>query len=154
MPQVIPNPVTRFDAGPRMWVDRGVFEIDRRIKEGDESGWRGDPTMDLMWNPANGMFEVWGTDLAGTRYLAASHHRADHTLLEKLVKGDPRRFDVIAGVLETNARLARERDAAERDMRLEKHEKLAWAINRDFAPGGNRHRNHSMYPAYRTKEKG
>ena len=129
----VANPVTRFDPGPRMWVDASVFDIDRRIKEGDESGWRGDPTMDLMFNPANRMFEVWGTDLAGTRYLAASHHRADHTLIQKLILGDPQKFDVIAGVLETNRRIAEQREAAEREQRMEAHEKLQWAIRRDFA---------------------
>lgn len=150
----VANPVTRFDPGPRMWVDASVFDIDRRIKEGDESGWRGDPTMDLMFNPATRMFEVWGTDLGGNRYMAASHHRADHTLLMKLVNGDPQRFDVVAGVLETNRRLAEAREAAEKEQRMEAHHKLQWAIRRDFGHlMGGRKAVHSMYDgSTRTKE--
>lgn len=143
----VANPVTRFNPGPhRVWVDASVFEIDRRIKEGDESGWRGDPTMDLVFDIPTKMFQVWGTDAAGNRYLACSHHKCDHTLLMKLVNGDPQKFDVVAGVLETNARLAAAREAAEKEQRMEAHHKLQWALRRDFGHlMGGRKAMHSMY---------
>lgn len=146
------NPVTRHDPGPYIYVSSHVLDLDERIKNGD-SGWRGDPSMDLMFNPETRRFEVWGTDAGGNRYLACSHHKADNTLIEKLILGDPTKFDVVAGVLETNARIAAQREAAEREKRLAAHDKLAWAIRQDFGHlAGGRRTQHSMYDA--TKHKG
>jgi hypothetical protein len=133
-------------AGGRVWVESDVFDIDHRIKHGDESGWRGDPTMRLSWNPANRMFEVWATDLGGTDYIAASHDECNHVLLQKLVAGDPQKFDVIQGVLDTNRRLAAEREAAHKERRMEAHEKLQWGIRQDFGHLlGGKQGVHSMY---------
>jgi hypothetical protein len=128
--------------GDRIWVSSSVFDIDRRIKEGDESGWRGDPSMFLMLNPATDMFEVWGIDRGGNQYMACSHHTCDHTLLQKLVAGDPTRHDVIAGVLEANEKAKRDREAADRDKALVVADKLGHAIRKDFDMGK---RVHGMY---------
>jgi hypothetical protein len=122
-----------------------LYDIDRRIKEGDESGWRGDPTMGVFFNRITNNYEVWGVDRAGNDYIAASHHKLDHTLLIKLRDGDPRKHDVFQRVLDHNAKLVADRDAADREKRAELADKMAWAIRRDFAThmGGGR-RTHSI----------
>lgn len=79
--------VEHVQNGNRMLVESDVLDIGRRIAQGDEL-WRGDPTMGLFWNPVEGMFEVWGEDIAGTPYLAAAHTHADARLILKLVEGD------------------------------------------------------------------
>ena len=38
-----------------------VYDIANRIQRGDESGWRGDPSASLMFNPLINRFEVWMT---------------------------------------------------------------------------------------------
>jgi hypothetical protein len=133
-------------AGNRVWIDQSVLDIDRRIKEGDESGWRGDPSMFLMFNPATDLFEVWGIDRGGNQYMACSHHQCDHILLQKLVAGDPTKNDVVGKVLEANERLQKDREDAEKDKRMEAHDKLAHAIRQDFgAHLGGRKLSHGMY---------
>lgn len=136
----------QYNIGDRIFVDASVFEIERRIKEGDESGWRGDPSMELTLNPANRRYEILARDLGGNIYVAASHNRCDHTLIQKLVAGDPRKHDVIQRVLDDNARLRVERAQAERDKSMAAHEKLQWALRRDFAAHmGGRTGAYSMY---------
>ena len=140
-----PATLSPLIAHGRAWIDHDVFDIDRRIKEGDESGWRGDPSMFLMWNPANSMFEVWGHDRAGNQYLACSHHRCDHTLLTKLVAGDPVKNDVIGRVMAANDKLAADRREAERDKRLEIADRMGYAIRQDLGHlYGGRNRQHSI----------
>lgn len=141
MPTLSPFTNTR-----RVWVTTDVLDINRRVQEGDESGWRGDPSMFLMWNPETDEFEVWGTDRAGVQYLAASHHRCDHTLIQKLIAGDPQKNDVIGRVMANNARLEKERSDAERDKRLEIADKLGFAIRSDLGHlYGGRNRKQSLY---------
>ena len=110
-----------------------LCDIDARIKNGDESGWRGDPSMGVFLNAGNGQFEVWGVDRGGNEYLAASHDRLDHTLLVKLREGDPTRHDVIQRVLDANAKLEADRQATDRDAFGEVAEKIQWGIRQDFA---------------------
>ena len=129
-----------------MWVESSIFDIDRRIKDGDESGWRGDPSMGLFYNPQTLMFEVWGIDRGGNQYLACSHHACDHTLLAKLVAGDPTRNDVIGRVLAANEKANKDRSDAERDRRSEIADKLGFAIRKDFGHlEGGTHRQTSLY---------
>jgi hypothetical protein len=133
-------------AGGRVWVDTDVFDIDRRIKEGDESGWRGDPSMYLCYDQRTGRFEVWGTDRGGRKYIAASHHACDQTLLTKLVMGDPTKNDVIGRVFAENAKLKAEQDAKVKDRQLEIADKIGFAIRTDLGHlHGGRNRKHSMY---------
>ncbi len=102
--------------------------------------------MFLMWNPGTDMFEVWGHDRAGIQYLAASHHRCDHTLIAKLIAGDPTKNDVIGRVMSHNAALEKDRADAERDKRLEIADKLGFAIRGDLGHlSGGRNRKHSLY---------
>jgi hypothetical protein len=132
--------------GPRVWVDSSVLDIDHRIKHGDESGWRGDPSMFLMYNPESKRFEVWGIDRGGNQYMAASHHACDITLLHKLVAGDPQKNDVFAQVLEQNRKIKAEQEATERDKRLEVADKIGFAVRQDIGHlFGGRRPTQSMY---------
>lgn len=119
-------------AGGMVHLDQTVLDIDRRIKYGDESGWRGDPSMGLYWNPASMMYEVIGVDRTGQQYLAASHDRCDHTLLMKLVAGDPRKHNVAAEVLARNEKLRADADAAAKEKRLEVADKMHHAVKKDL----------------------
>ena len=110
-----------------------LCDIDHRVKNGDESGWRGDPTMGIYFNVDTKMFEVWGLDRAGKSYLACSHDRLDHQILVKLRQGDPRKHDVIQEVLDANTKM-RDDDARRQRAALEEFaDKVAWGIRRDFA---------------------
>ena len=120
-----------------------LMDIDRRIKQGDESGWRGDPTMGVFINRFTGQFEVWGVDRGGNEYLAAAHDKLDHTLLIKLREGDPTKHDVIQRVLDKNQRLRDEREARDRERIAEVADKLQWGIRQDFGQHlGGRKRMH------------
>jgi hypothetical protein len=129
-----------------------LFDIDRRIKEGDESGWRGDPSMGVFFNRITHCYEVWGIDRAGNDYLAASHDKLDHTLLIKLREGDPRKHDVFQRVMDHNEKLKADQAAADHEKLGAMAEKMAWAIRRDFAAhmGGGK-RQHSI-PAVPYKQ--
>lgn len=77
------------DGGANMAeVSWDVYDIATRIQKGDESGWRGDPSASLMFNPLAGRFEVWMIDVMGNPYVACSHDKCDHTLITKLIEGD------------------------------------------------------------------
>ena len=108
-------------------------DIDHRVKYGDESGWRGDPSMGIFINQFTGEFEVWGIDRGGNEYKACSHHKLDHTILIKLREGDPQRNDVWQKVLDHNAKLDADRKSAAREQLEEVGEKMQWALRRDFA---------------------
>ena len=121
-----------------------MHDIDQRIKYGDESGWRGDPSMGLFVNAITGHFEVWGIDRGGNGYLAASHDKLDHTLLIKLREGDPTRNDAFQRVLDHNAKVEADKKAAAREKLEEAGDKLQWAIRQDFSQhmGGRRRQWH------------
>jgi len=109
-----------------------LCDIDSRIKNGDESGWRGDPTMGIFVNALTGMFEVWGIDRRGNQYCAATHHRLDHTLLIKLREGDPRTNDVWQNVLEHNAKVKADLKAKDDENFAVIADKMQHAIRREF----------------------
>lgn len=109
-----------------------MYDLDDRIKNGDESGWRGDPTMCINLNTITGWWEVWGIDRAGKQYLAASHDKLDHTLLIKLREGDPRKNDVFERVLKANQKLKDDQKQADDENFAEIAAKVQHAINKDF----------------------
>lgn len=121
-----------------------LLDIDQRIKYGDESGWRGDPSMGVFLNRVTGWFEVWGIDRTGQGYLAASHDKLDHTLLIKLREGDPTKNDVFQRVLDANQKLEDDKRAAAKEKLAETGDKLQWAIRQDFGHlmGGRRRQWH------------
>jgi hypothetical protein len=89
------------------------------------------------------MFEVWGIDRGGNQYLACSHHACDHTLLAKLVAGDPRRNDVVGNLIAENKRAQERRSAEEADFRRDLADRIGWAIRKDTGDG--KHRVTSMH---------
>ncbi len=121
-----------------------LMDLDRRVKEGDESGWRGDPTMGIFINRHTGEFEVWGIDRGGNQYKAASHHKLDHTLLIKLREGDPTRNDPFQRVLDHNEKVKADREKAEHEQLAQVADKMAWGIRQDFSQhlGGRRRQWH------------
>lgn len=124
--------LSHLEANGVMWVPTDLFDIDRRIKNGDESGWRGDPTMGLFYNPHLHRFEVWGIDRGGNQYLAASHHELSVEIVHKLRNGDPTRNDPWQQVLDHNAKVKAEMQQKDREKRAELADKLAWGIRQDF----------------------
>ena len=78
----------RLPGGERLDVDADVFDIGRRIREGDASiGVPAYPAASLCFNAARNMFEVVDFDGLGRPYVAASHPKCDQTLLMKLRDG-------------------------------------------------------------------
>lgn len=110
-----------------------LLDIDRRAKYGDESGWRGDPTMHVCFNTETHNFEIWALDNREQPYMACSHDKLNLELIRKLVAGDPRKGDVGQRVLDHNAKVRADQEAQERDRFMEFGEKAQWAIRRDMA---------------------
>lgn len=136
--------LSMLEANGVMWLPVDIFDIDRRIKEGDESGWRGDPTMGLFLNPHTGMFEVWGIDRANNQYKACTHHELSVEIIHKLRDGDPIRNDPFQKVLDHNAKVKADAEAKDREGLAEVADKLAWGIRKDFGhlAGGTRRLHH------------
>lgn len=127
-------------------VSFDVYDIATRIQKGDESGWRGDPSASLMFNPLINRFEVWMVDAMGTPYVAATHDRCDHTLITKLIEGDWQKGKRLAeNLLKHNKKIRDAHQQDEKDKRLELADKLHWALVQDLGhmEGGNR-RQYSM----------
>lgn len=127
-------------------VSFDVYDIATRIQKGDESGWRGDPSASLMFNPITSRFEVWMIDATGTPYIACSHNRCDHTLIVKLIEGDWQKGKQLAeDMMKKNRAIKDAHERDEQDRRRELADKLHWALVRDIGhlEGSNR-RIHSM----------
>lgn len=127
-------------------VSWDVYDIATRIQRGDESGWRGDPSASLMFNPLANRFEVWMVDATNTPYVACSHDRCDHTLITKLIEGDWQKGKQLAeDIMKRNRQIKDAHEQAEKDKRQELADKLHWALVRDLGhlEGSNR-RQHSM----------
>lgn len=145
-------------ASGRLWMTpetKGAMEdIGRRIRDGDESGWRGDPTMCLYLNQQTGHFEVWGIDRVGQEYMACSHPHLTIEIIHKLRDGDPQKNDVFQRVLDNNAKLAADRAQRDREKLADVADKLHWGIRQDFGPHlGGRKRLHAVTETHhRVKE--
>jgi len=138
--QHIPN----ADAWAEISTD--VFDIARRIREGDESGWRGDPTASIMFNPITNHFEVWMVDGLNQPYIACSSSRCDHSLIVKLIEGDWQKGKRLhEDLMKKNRAIKDAHETAEKEKRLELADKLHWALIKDLGhlDGGNR-RQYSM----------
>lgn len=120
-------------------VDERLMDIGRRIQDGDEL-WRGDPNMQLCWNPANRMFEVVGLDAHGNYYVATSSPRCGPHLLVQLATGDWQRGGLSKQVAATNAASAKARADAEADVRREKFDRFHFELTKEIGhlEGGTR----------------
>lgn len=118
----------------RVPVPLHVLDIDRRIREGDDI-WRGDSSMGLYFDPASGMYEVWGLDANGTSYRAAMADYADQRLLDQLVAGDWQNTTLVFDRLEAeNAKARAAIEQAQGDESEQMADKLVWALRRDAGP--------------------
>lgn len=129
-----------------MEVTMDIYDISRRIREGDESGWRGDPTASVMFNPLTQQFEVWLIDDHNTPYIACSGPRCDHSLIVKLIEGDWQKGKKLLEEIQKKNRQAQEaRLTADRDRAEEIADKMHFAIIKDLGhlEGGTR-RQYSM----------
>lgn len=127
-------------------ISTDVFDIARRVREGDESGWRGDPTASILFNPMTQHFEVWMIDAQNTPYIACSGPRCDHSLIVKLIEGDWQKGRRLLEEIQKKNRDAREAEnLALRDKAEEIADKMHFAILKDLGhlEGGTR-RQHSM----------
>jgi hypothetical protein len=98
---------------------------------------------------------VWGIDRGGNQYMAASHHACDHTLLQKLVDGDPQKNDVFAKVLEQNRKVKADEENKQREQQLEVADKIGWAVRQDVGHlFGGRRLQHSMYSRVNESKEG
>jgi hypothetical protein len=125
------------------WIEVSfdVFDIVRRIREGDESGWRGDPNASIMFNPVTRHFEVWLVDDKNIPYIACSSERCDHSLIVKLIEGDWQKGKKLLEEIQKKNRLAHEAKLSmDRDRAEEIADKMHWAIIRDLGhlEGGTR----------------
>jgi hypothetical protein len=128
-------------------ITSDVYDIARRIREGDESGWRGDPSASLMHNPFSNMFEVWMIDGMNTPYIAATSHRCDHSLLLKLIEGDWQKGkQLLEAIQKKNHDIHQAKIDAEEDKRLEIADKIHWALMKDIGHHeGGTHRHTSFH---------
>ena len=139
--QHIPN----SDAWAEVSMD--VYDIARRVREGDESGWRGDPTASVMFNPLTQHFEVWMIDEQNTPYIACSSPKCDHSLILKLIEGDWQKGKRLLEDIQKKNRAARDAEMTmQRDKAEELADKMHYAIIKDLGhlEGGTR-RQHSFY---------
>ena len=117
-----------------MEVPTDVLDIGRRIREGDETGWPGDPTMGLYVNPATGMFEVIGRDARGDEYVATTAEVLDHRIILQLIAGDWRRDggrDVVARTIAHNEKLHAARQAELAEQAADVADRIHFAMVRD-----------------------
>jgi hypothetical protein len=118
-------------------ITTDVYDIATRIREGDESGWRGDPSASLMHNPFTNKFEVWMVDGMNVPYIAATSDKCDHSLILKLIEGDWQKGRQLLEAIQKKNR---------EDKRREIADKLHWAIIKDVGHlEGGTHRHTSLY---------
>lgn len=114
-------------------ISTDVFDIARRIREGDESGWRGDPTASILFNPLTKHFEVWLIDDQNTPYIACSSSRCDHSLIVKLIEGDWQKGRRLLEEIQKKNHAARDAEKqAQREKIEEIADKMQFAIMKDL----------------------
>jgi len=148
--------MSRFAANGTLWMTPAtigaLLDIDRRVKDGDESGWRGDPTMGLFYNQQLARFEVWGLDVTGKEYLAAANENLDVRIIEQLRNGAPEN-DPFQRVIDNNLRIKAEAEKAERERVAALADKLAWGIRQDFGQHlGGKKIMHAVTEDHKIKE--
>ena len=128
-------------------ISTDVYDIARRVREGDESGWQGDPTASILFNPLTQHFEVWLIDAQNTPYIACSSQRCDHSLILKLIEGDWRKgHRLLEDIQKKNAAARKAEDDAKHEQAREIADKIHWAIIKDLGHlEGGTHRQTSLY---------
>jgi len=127
----------------RSAIGRGedVNDITRSVQDGDPVvGWRGDPQMDVYREGSQ--VKVYGFDLSGQRYVAATVNMVDsdwrRTLLQKLRDGDWQRADTFMdNLVAEREQQEKERQRLEDDLTAEQADILVSDYYR--AIGSRRH---------------
>ncbi|CAB4183184.1 hypothetical protein UFOVP1083_39 [uncultured Caudovirales phage] len=128
-------------------ISSDVYDIARRVREGDESGWRGDPTASILLNPMTEHFEVWMIDDQNTPYIACSSPRCDHSLILKLIEGDWRKgHKLLEEIQKKNHAAKKAEEDAKKEQSAEIADKMHWAILKDLGHlEGGTHRHTSFH---------
>lgn len=128
--------------GGHVVVEGECQDIVRRIRDGDPTkGWEGDPSMRVFVSPYESLtdghveyhFEVWGIDRHGEPYLAVSHPTGGPELIDKLIRSDTRRRDVIADAMKAQEALDAEKRRKMGEVHEEMADKLAFALQGENA---------------------
>lgn len=119
---------------PMMEVPLDVLDIARRLTDGDEL-WRGDPTMELLYNDVTGHFEVWAIDPRNNPYMAWSGPYCDQRILTELAETDWQRGSkaILDRLVREAASAESKIESARADIAGEMAEKMSWALHRAFA---------------------
>lgn len=127
------NVVRYLPDGAKAEIDTDVFEIRRRLVEGDPTlNWEGDDRMRLFYDEQTRLFEVWTLDAHGEPYRAAFGPRCDPSLISQLVANDTRHTDVFGNVIANNRKVDADRKRAFGDyVEGELADKLHFAFRRD-----------------------
>ena len=118
-------------------VPADVAFIGQRIMAGDATlGWRGDPSMSLMFNPHapdGRVFEVWGVDARRRPYIVARYDSVGPRILADLAASDWQNGPALLDrYYEGERKKAERKKADQRDQQGELVERMQWAINRSF----------------------
>ena len=129
--------VASFVERERVEVPFEVLGLDHRIKNGDATlNWRGDPDMELCYNPHFKRFEVIGLSETREPYVAAASATAGPHLIVDLALGDWRHGPALLDRIykDIDAATQRREDAIA-DKKAEVADKLAFQIRRVFGTG-------------------
>lgn len=114
-------------------------DLVRRLREGDSTGWEGDPRLTLAWNRPERRYELWRLE-RDSQYRLVARGPIDggmpYDLTRQLVAHDQRRgFDVFAEVRAHNAEVERRQEADLTEKMAPAYEKLRWALRKDDRVG-------------------
>lgn len=134
--------IAHLPDGGQVLVTGEAQDIVRRVREGDPTkGWEGDSSMRVTVSPYEGqfsgevrwLFEVWAVDNHGEPYLCVQSETCGPELIEKLVRADTRRRDVIAEAMAAQDKAQADRKAAMAERHEDIADRLAFALQGDNA---------------------
>lgn len=137
--------------GGKVLVEGEAQDIVGRIKNGDPSkGWEGDPSMRVFVVEQEGyivngkkpgemrpgmrcIFEVWGIDRHGEPYLAIESETCGPELIDKLLRADTRRRDVVEEAIKAQEQMQADIARAQQEHNEELADRMAFALQGDNA---------------------
>lgn len=124
-------------------VPMDVLGIARRVKEGDPTlNWRGDPDMELCFNPHLRRFEVIGIDAHGRPFVAAHAEGVTPKLLVDLAMNDWQHGPALLN------RIYADIDKAEADRESAKRDKMAEVADKMLHAARKLVRQHGSGPRF------
>lgn len=137
--------------GSKVLVEGEAQDIVGRIKNGDPSkGWEGDRSMRVFVVEQDGyvvngktpgdmrpasrcVFEVWGIDRTGEPYLAIESETCGPELIDKLIRADTRRRDVVEDAIKAQERAQADILQKQQEHHEEMADRMAFALQSDNA---------------------